>query len=140
MSERTYKLLDGSELICTEEGVLFHRLKSGFKAITTDPNNKYMELLSLIDSLQEKLTAGEKREKWWAERDEVKTVELGELNRQLRVKEQELEEVKRGTSIMENYLHEFMHETSNIVTQRQIMNVLIEAVGREKLFGGIIHE
>jgi hypothetical protein len=63
MSERTYKLLDGSELICTEEGVLAHRLQPGFTPITTDPNAEYMNLLSLIDSLQEQLAEAKEREK-----------------------------------------------------------------------------
>lgn len=55
MSERTYKLLDGSELICSEEGILSHRLEPDFTAITTDPNAEYMDLLALIDSLQQQV-------------------------------------------------------------------------------------
>ncbi|TKH35975.1 hypothetical protein C1I59_13555 [Paenibacillus polymyxa] len=64
MSERTYKLLDGSELICSEEGILSHRLEPDFTEITTDPNAEYMNLLALVDSLQQQL----------AERD--RTIEL----------------------------------------------------------------
>lgn len=55
MSERIYKLLDGSELICSEEGILSHRLEPDFTAITTDPNAEYMDLLALIDSLQQQV-------------------------------------------------------------------------------------
>ncbi|MGR6127179.1 hypothetical protein [Paenibacillus sp. SER-28] len=55
MSERTYKLLNGSELICSEEGILSHRLEPDFIAITTDPNAEYMDLLALIDSLQQQV-------------------------------------------------------------------------------------
>ncbi|PNQ79674.1 hypothetical protein, partial [Paenibacillus sp. F4] len=46
-------LLNGSELICSEEGILSHRLEPDFIAITTDPNAEYMDLLALIDSLQQ---------------------------------------------------------------------------------------
>lgn len=55
MSERIYKLLNGSELICSEEGILSHRLEPDFIAITTDPNAEYMDLLALIDSLQQQV-------------------------------------------------------------------------------------
>ncbi|KAF6636557.1 hypothetical protein H6F38_04775 [Paenibacillus sp. EKM208P] len=55
MSERIYKLLNGSELICSEEGILSHRLEPDFTAITTDPNAEYMDLLALIDSLQQQV-------------------------------------------------------------------------------------
>ncbi|PNQ82679.1 hypothetical protein, partial [Paenibacillus sp. F4] len=48
-------LLNGSELICSEEGILSHRLEPDFTAITTDPNAEYMDLLALIDSLQQQV-------------------------------------------------------------------------------------
>ncbi|MNW56481.1 hypothetical protein D3C74_341980 [compost metagenome] len=48
-------MLNGSELICSEEGILSHRLEPDFIAITTDPNAEYMDLLALIDSLQQQV-------------------------------------------------------------------------------------
>ncbi|AHM65132.1 hypothetical protein MMB75_25420 [Paenibacillus sp. P2(2022)] len=91
MSERTYKLLDGSELICSEEGILSHRLEPDFPEITTDPNAEYMNLLALVDSLQQQV-AELKRQLRRSDREWASaTNEVVRLQEQLGERERKIE-------------------------------------------------
>lgn len=44
----------------------------------------------------------------------------------------ELEEAQRSNDVMAKYLNELLHNTSNMVTASQVVNVLREAIGREE--------
>ncbi|KAF6618284.1 hypothetical protein HFE03_03545 [Paenibacillus sp. EKM102P] len=95
MSERTYKLLDGSELICSEEGILSHRLEPDFPEITTDPNAEYMNLLALVDSLQQQVAQLQ-------EMDKLHTSGAKQLTEDLHTLREERDKFRKALSDVHN--------------------------------------